>query len=85
VLPLYVARLPAQVRQLRALHAAGDRDALRALAHQLKGSGTTYGFPAISDLARSLEQALMTRHPEPGPLVESLAQYLEHVEGYVVE
>jgi HPt (histidine-containing phosphotransfer) domain-containing protein len=38
----------------------GDAEAaarIRQLAHQLAGSGASYGFPAISDAARDAERA----------------------------
>ena len=32
-------------------------DTLRRVAHQLKGSGATYGFPQISEAAESVEES----------------------------
>lgn len=35
---------------------AGDFDKLRSAAHQLKGSGGGYGYPALTERAGELEQ-----------------------------
>ncbi len=56
VVDRFVGGLPARVDELRA--ASADREALRALAHQLKGSAGGYGFAAISEAAARLEAAL---------------------------
>lgn len=45
---------------------AADRAELQSEAHKLAGTGTTYGFPNISDRARLLEDALMA-NPDSGP------------------
>ena len=45
--------------RLRAMETAIDRtdfDALRVAAHQLKGSGGGYGYPALSERAAALER-----------------------------
>ena len=36
---------------------AGDYEGVRESGHQLKGAGSSYGFDAITDIGRSLEQA----------------------------
>jgi DNA-binding response OmpR family regulator/HPt (histidine-containing phosphotransfer) domain-containing protein len=36
----------------------GERAVMMSLAHKLAGSGTTYGYPLITQSARALEQAL---------------------------
>lgn len=36
---------------------SGDFDALRVAAHQLKGSGGGYGYPALTEHAARLEQS----------------------------
>ncbi|MGL4513567.1 MAG: ATP-binding protein [Lacipirellulaceae bacterium] len=53
-----------EVLAMRGLIDACDWPALRERAHWLKGSGGTAGYPALSDLAHDLEQALIG---EPNP------------------
>ncbi|HAC89914.1 MAG TPA: hypothetical protein DCF63_04660, partial [Planctomycetaceae bacterium] len=48
--------LPAKAAQLDALLAAGDLAGIRSLAHQIKGAGGGYGYPAITDAAFQLEK-----------------------------
>ena len=54
----FVGRLPERLEQMRQIFAAGQRDQLRRLAHQLKGAGGGYGYPALTGAARRLEQAV---------------------------
>jgi HPt (histidine-containing phosphotransfer) domain-containing protein len=64
-------------QKLQALHhavAARDFNGVAAHAHQLKGSGKSYGFPEISDIAARIEDASQSRQ---GSLVESLMVELE--------
>jgi diguanylate cyclase (GGDEF)-like protein len=59
----YRSRLPARIAALETAKTALNRqdpdavDSLRRIAHQLRGSGATYGFPEISESARALEAA----------------------------
>jgi CheY-like chemotaxis protein/anti-sigma regulatory factor (Ser/Thr protein kinase) len=54
----FVRRLPAKVDALVSLLAAGDLDELRRVTHQLKGAGTGFGFPAITEFAARAEAAI---------------------------
>lgn len=67
----YLASLPERVATLKALvrdYRLGNKDSdekdadakIRLLAHSLYGSGTTFGFPAISDAAHKVEHAPAT-------------------------
>ena len=51
----FVARLPGRVDDLVSLREARELDKLRTLIHQLKGSGSGYGFPAITHCAGRTE------------------------------
>jgi HPt (histidine-containing phosphotransfer) domain-containing protein len=59
----YRLSLPEKVKTIRSLLnnlRAGDPEAqasLRLLAHSLHGSGTTFGYPAISAAAKAVEHA----------------------------
>jgi signal transduction histidine kinase/HPt (histidine-containing phosphotransfer) domain-containing protein/ActR/RegA family two-component response regulator len=52
----FTAGLPAQAKRLEDAFDANDREAIRRLAHQLKGSAGGYGFPSITTAASRLEQ-----------------------------
>ncbi len=55
----FVGELPARYAQMRALTSLSDRESLRAMAHQLKGAGGGYGYPAITQAAAHLERAIL--------------------------
>lgn len=59
----FLAKLPddrALLAQL--MQNPADRQAkLKSLAHQYNGTGATFGFPDISDIAHRLDEALVTR------------------------
>jgi HPt (histidine-containing phosphotransfer) domain-containing protein len=54
----FVARLPGRVDELVDLIAARQLDQLRTLIHQLKGAGTGYGFPTITQTAAKTEAVI---------------------------
>jgi diguanylate cyclase (GGDEF)-like protein len=68
----YVAESPIRLEELRkdvAAFRTGEPDASRSLMiifHRLAGSGGSYGFPAISEIGRTMERWLKS-DPPPGP------------------
>jgi len=84
VLPRFLGRLRTHVHDLRLHHAAGDTEKLRILAHQLRGAGTSFGFPGLTALSGILEEEILASSP-PHQIAASLASlvdYVEHIEGY---
>ncbi len=53
----YVGQLSAKAAGLTAACQAQDIDAIRSIAHQLRGSGKSYGFDDITDVANEIELA----------------------------
>jgi HPt (histidine-containing phosphotransfer) domain-containing protein len=51
----FTYNLGSRMEQLAACVAASDLAGLARLAHQLKGTGTSYGFPSLTRAARSVE------------------------------
>jgi len=77
----YLARRRDAMSQLRGLLAKGDFDALRRMAHDVKGTGASYGFAPLTNVARSLEQAAAAHDLERMNLaLNSMEQYLESVQ-----
>jgi len=68
IIETFVAGLPGQVKAMAQALAYGDHQGLAGLAHQLKGSGGSYGYPALTDAARVLEQAAKTQDVEAAHL-----------------
>lgn len=59
----------------------GDYDTIRVLAHRMKGSGAGYGFDALGEMGKGIEQAAQERDAESlRERMEYLATYLERVE-----
>lgn len=56
LIEMFVAELPERVGALKNAIANQDVDTLRRLSHQLKGAAGGYGFDAITDIARDVEQ-----------------------------
>ena len=54
----FVMELGNRIGAIERAIAADDREALRTLAHQLKGAAGGYGFPSISVSAAALENLL---------------------------
>ena len=54
----YLMSLREQRAELRGACEAGDGEAVRQLAHKLRGTGGSYGFPAITAAAAAVEEAL---------------------------
>ena len=52
----FLKAMPERVSELEATLADRDFDALRRAAHELKGSGGGYGYPAVTESAARLEQ-----------------------------
>ncbi len=66
--------------RLRAALASGDYDRARRLGHQMKGNGTPYGFPGVTLLGSSIEQAAARAPSELASQIELLENYLTLVE-----
>jgi HPt (histidine-containing phosphotransfer) domain-containing protein len=83
----YVERLPYHVAALRGFLEARQSEELRQLLHQLKGSGTSYGFPPISTHAETAEALVLAGKPfsAVAEQVQSLIDYMEHIERYARE
>lgn len=57
---LFIDEIPQRIDALSKAFEAGEAVVLKRLAHQLKGAGTGYGFPAISEKAGVLEGRLIS-------------------------
>jgi len=64
----FVAGLPAQMAALRETFANNHLEKTRRLAHQLKGAGGSYGYPSVTDAAKTLENAVKVGDVEAASL-----------------
>ncbi|AWK84929.1 ATP-binding protein [Azospirillum thermophilum] len=70
LLDLFAATCREQRAALAAADRAGDGAWLAAIAHRLKGSAATYGFPALANAAASLDRAVRSDGPAGAPLAD---------------
>jgi signal transduction histidine kinase/DNA-binding response OmpR family regulator len=80
----FVSRLPERVSSLLALSDTGDIEELRRLVHQLKGSGTGYGFPQITQNAARAEAAIKASNDLNAIKgeVDELINQIRSIDGY---
>ncbi|MFQ5686099.1 MAG: response regulator, partial [Candidatus Scalindua sp.] len=53
----FAAGLEADVESMRKALENGNHDGLRRLAHQMKGAGGSYGYPMLTEAAKTIEEA----------------------------
>jgi HPt (histidine-containing phosphotransfer) domain-containing protein len=61
---MFVDEMPDRIAAIRRSEETRDRDGLRRLAHQIKGSAGSHGFQPISDCAARLEDSIRDGQPE---------------------
>lgn len=55
---MYIEEMPARIAALEQAFASGDREALRTVAHQMRGAAGSYGFETMTVSAGILETAI---------------------------
>jgi HPt (histidine-containing phosphotransfer) domain-containing protein len=81
IVPRFLANRVADVDKIRAALAGADFEAIRIVAHGMKGAGGGYGFPEISRLGTALEEGARQRDAAAiTALVASLERYLGRIE-----
>jgi signal transduction histidine kinase/DNA-binding NarL/FixJ family response regulator len=80
----FTSRLPARVCSLLSLSAAANLEDLKRLVHQLKGAGSGYGFPNITERAAHTEALIETNAAieEIRAGVDELVDLIRGVDGY---
>ncbi len=72
IVPGYLENRRRELGVLNQALAGGDFETIRRLGHDLKGTGGGYGFDALSELGRALEQA--GREADPAAAGRTIAQ-----------
>lgn len=81
LLQLFAETIAEKRSTVRELQQKGAVEELRVWAHQLKGAGGGYGFPALSEAAAELEQSCET--PQTDRItraVDRVIDYLNRIE-----
>jgi|1185.fasta_scaffold43861_1 HPt (histidine-containing phosphotransfer) domain-containing protein len=77
LVPIFIANRRKDAELLRAALAAGDLETVESVAHRIKGSGSAYGFPAATEVARRIERAAAAGQESVlAPLIEEYATYI---------
>ena len=75
IVEMFIERLAEQLDEMRESFEQRDFDRLRRLAHTVKGSGGTAGFPALTEPAAELERLAKAEQMEGiETIIETLAQ-----------
>lgn len=64
LIELYVAEMPGRIERLKNCLDAANWGELQRVAHQIKGAGGSYGFPAISSAGGAVERLIVNKQPE---------------------
>jgi PAS domain S-box-containing protein len=67
----FVDKLPGRAQEALALAQAGNLEKLGHMVHQIAGSAGSYGYPTITDAARTLEVMLRKGNPDMNVVKES--------------
>jgi CheY-like chemotaxis protein len=79
---LYRRALPARIAALERARDEGADDEIQGIAHTLRGSGATYGFPQVTEAAGALESATPAELPaRTEALIAALQSVIDNVPG----
>jgi signal transduction histidine kinase/DNA-binding response OmpR family regulator len=80
VVPGYLEKRRKEVQTYRQALADGDFEALRMLGHKMKGTGSGYGFPVLTEIGSAIEEAALRKdHDSIAADVDRLAGYVDNV------
>jgi CheY-like chemotaxis protein len=80
----YLRKRTEEMPDLEQLAAQRDFDALRTLAHNMCGTGTSFGFSVLSELGGELEQAALRRDKGGSrQLIDALVGFLSRAQIYL--
>ncbi|MCX7966210.1 MAG: Hpt domain-containing protein [Syntrophorhabdaceae bacterium] len=81
LIPGYINNRYEDIKKIMTALEHGDYETVRILGHSMKGSGGGYGFDAITEIGRGIEQAAKEKDGEAikNKIVE-LQDYLKRIE-----
>lgn len=78
LLPRYLERRREDLAQLHQALDSGSLDAAAVLGHRMRGSGTAYGIPQITELGTELEKAARNQD------IDAVRKQAEQLESFLV-
>ena len=80
LIPWYLEKREEDIEKIRSALGDGDYERVRALSHNMKGSGSGYGFEAITHIGAAIEKMAPLGDGEGiGRKIEELSNYLKRV------
>ncbi|MBN1254214.1 MAG: Hpt domain-containing protein [Deltaproteobacteria bacterium] len=81
LVPGFLENRRKDIKTMDAALKQGDFETIQILGHSMKGAGGSYGFDAVTDIGKSLEDAAKNNNAEEiQRSVGELAAYLDRVE-----
>jgi CheY-like chemotaxis protein len=78
LVPGYVAEKRAEVGEYKALLAARNFVRIAAMAHNMKGTGASFGMPDLTRIGREMESAAL--RSDRGALIDGLAELADYLD-----
>jgi len=80
-IPWYLGQIKGYTEAIEKAVGNADFETIEDAGHRMKGSGATFGFDAISEMGKSLEQAAKEKNfDEIQKKAKELSRYIEMVE-----
>jgi HPt (histidine-containing phosphotransfer) domain-containing protein len=81
LIPVFFENRHKDIKTIGEALTQGDFETIKIIGHNMKGSGGSYGFDAISDIGKSLEQTAITQDTVGiKKYLQDLSAYLDGVE-----
>ena len=80
IIPRYLELQRQGLSDLRLAAAGNDAETARLVGHKMKGTGTSYGFPQLTEMGAAIERAALAGDlDEAARLGEAVARFLDNV------
>ena len=80
IVPRYFELQRQGLSELRRAVAGNNAEAARLMGHKMKGTGTSYGFPQLTEMGAAIERAALAGDlDEAARLGEAVAEFLDNV------
>ena len=80
-IPWYMGQVKEYTQAIRKAIGDNDFETIEDAGHRMKGSGQAFGFDAVSEMGKSLEEAAKEKDlGEIGKELKELVRYMERVE-----
>lgn len=78
LLPRYLERRRHDVETLRSLHAKAEFEAVAQMGHRMRGSGSAYGIPQITEIGTAIDRSARGGDADGvSAAIERLAAFVE--------